>query len=155
MPRNTILLGSRFVETLFCFAMGSENLSLITLLLLLTKMDSNPGSMEIREKFQNKHALSVLDVKRVSQFLEEYTVQNGLPLPGRQPNYSTHGNKVVLLLPSDKSKADIWELYNQAAVTQGFRYRICDLGFKNTCIHDIYNFVYSKLMKSCLIVRCI
>ena len=102
-----------------------------------------------------KHALSVLDGKRVSQFLEEYTVQNGLPLPGRQPNYSTHGNKVVLLLPSDKSKADIWELYNQAAVTQGFRYRICDLGFKNTCIHDIYNFVYSKLMKSCLIVRCI
>ena len=113
MPRNTILLGSRFLESFFCFAMGSENLSFkITLLLLLTKMDSNPGSMEIQEKIP-KHALNVLDVKRVSQFLKEYTVQNGLQLLGRQPNYSTHGNKVVLLLPSDKSiwePADIWEL---------------------------------------------
>ena len=137
---------------LFCHGIGKFKLNNIAASLdkdgLKPRVHGNTGKIP-------KHALSVLDVKRVSQFLEEYTVQNGLPLPGRQPNYSTHGNKVVLLLPSDKSKADIWELYNQAAVTQGFRYSICDMGFKNICIHDIYNFVYSKLMKSCLIVRCI
>lgn len=68
-------------------------------------------------------------------------MHNGLPLPGRQPNYSKRGNNIVSILSSDKSKADTWELYYQEAVTQEVRYRTCDLGFKDTCIYDIYNIV--------------
>lgn len=53
--------------------------------------------------------------------MKEYTLKNGLPLPGRQPNYSARGDKVLLLLPSDKTKSDIWELYNQAVKMLNYR----------------------------------
>ncbi|XP_062591990.1 uncharacterized protein LOC134253485 [Saccostrea cucullata] len=103
---------------LFCHSIGKFKLNNIASSLdkdgLKPRIHGNTGKMP-------KHALIVTDVKRVCQFLEEYTMKNGLPLPGRQPNYSTQGNKVLLLLPSDKTKSDVWELYNQAAVMQNYR----------------------------------
>ena len=49
-------------------------------------------------------ALSMTDIQRVKQFLNEYAVKFGVPLPGRLPN---HRNLKVTLLPSDKTKAII------------------------------------------------
>ncbi|XP_052237218.1 uncharacterized protein LOC127848671 [Dreissena polymorpha] len=43
----------------------------------------------------------------VKTFLENYSSQNGMPLPGRTPQ----ANEKCILLPSDKNKSDIYELY--------------------------------------------
>ena len=55
-----------------------------------------------------KHALLMTDIQRVKHFLNEYAVKFGVPLPGRLPN---HRNLKVTLLPSDKTKADIHQIY--------------------------------------------
>lgn len=103
---------------LFCHGIGKFKLNSIAASLdkdgLKPRIHGNTGKTP-------KHALSLTDVQRISQFLKEYTLKNGLPLPGRQPNYSTRGDKVLLLLPSDKTKSDIWELYNQAATMLNYR----------------------------------
>jgi hypothetical protein len=52
------------------------------------------------------------DIQRVKHFLNEYAVKFGVPLPGRLPNYR---NLKVTLLPSDKTKADIHQIYQEAA----------------------------------------
>ena len=63
--------------------------------------------------------MTVNDINNVITFLQSYANKNGLPLPGRMPNYR---DSRVILLPSDKSKADIFELYNSTASELGFRH---------------------------------
>ena len=48
-------------------------------------------------------------------FLCQYARDNALPLPGRLPNYKNSQVQHVLLLPSDKSCADIHQLYEKVA----------------------------------------
>lgn len=104
---------------LFCHGIGKFKLNSIAASLdkdgLKPRIHGNTGKTP-------KHALSLTDVQRICQFLKEYTLKNGLPLPGRQPNYSARGDRVLLLLPSDKTKSDIWELYNQAVKMLNYRY---------------------------------
>ena len=65
-----------------------------------------------------KHAMTMMDVQNVKQFLLEYGNKYGLPLPGRLPNF--RDNKAILL-PSDKTKADIHQEYLKAAETMQYR----------------------------------
>ena len=58
------------------------------------------------------------DIHRVKHFLNEYAVKFGVPLPGRLPN---HRNFKVSLLPSDKTKADIHQIYQEAAKSLNYR----------------------------------
>jgi hypothetical protein len=53
------------------------------------------------------------DIQRVKHFLNGYAVKFGVPLPGRLPN---HRNLKVTLLPSDKTKADIFFCINTCAI---------------------------------------
>ena len=72
-----------------------------------------------------KHALTLQDVENIKQFLICYGNKYGLPLPGRLPN---HRDSKVVLLPSDKTKADIHQDYLNAA---GDTYRkVCLSEFK-------------------------
>lgn len=120
--KSTILLVSKYVEILFLFCHGIEKFKLNSLAASLDKDCLKPRIHGNTGKTP-KHAISLTDVQRISQFLNEYTFKNGLPLPGRQPNYSTRGDKVLFLLPSDKTKSDIWELYNQAYAATMLNYR--------------------------------
>jgi hypothetical protein len=72
---------------------------------LVARTDGNKGKSP-------KHALTVQDVQNVKKFLVNYASKYGLPLPGRLPNFR---NDKALLLPSDKTKADIFQDYVQAA----------------------------------------
>ncbi|CAC5405104.1 unnamed protein product [Mytilus coruscus] len=67
-----------------------------------------------------KHALKLSDVESVKRFLQSYGNQYGLPLPGRMPNQKSH----AILLPSDKTKADIHEEYLEACESMNMR-KIC------------------------------
>ena len=67
---------------------------------------------------QPKHALSMGDVCDIKQFLIEYSKHNGVPVPGRLPNCKKEN---CTLLPSDNSKADIHQLYNEAATLSNKR----------------------------------
>ena len=58
-----------------------------------------------------KHALTLHDVENIKQFLNCYGNKFGLPLPGRLPNFR---DSKVVLLPSDKTKADIHQDYMKA-----------------------------------------
>jgi len=73
-----------------------------------------------------KHALSLEDVKAIKQFLLNFGQQNGVPLPGKHANFR---NEKCFLLPSDLSKADIHEMYNNAAEQASFR-KVCLSEFK-------------------------
>jgi hypothetical protein len=54
----------------------------------------------------------------VKHFLNEYAVKFGVPLPGRLPNHRT---LKVTLLPTDKTKADIHQIYQEAAKSLNHR----------------------------------
>ena len=58
------------------------------------------------------------DIQRVKHFLNEYAVKFGVPLPGRLPN---HRNLKVTLFPSDKTKADIHQIYQETAKLLNYR----------------------------------
>lgn len=66
------------------------------------------------------------DVENVKQFLVHYGKQYGLPLPGRLPNFR---DSKVILLPSDKTKADIHQEYIKAAEEMQYR-KVCLSEFK-------------------------
>ncbi|KAJ8320960.1 LOW QUALITY PROTEIN: hypothetical protein KUTeg_002547 [Tegillarca granosa] len=65
-----------------------------------------------------KHALTLNDVQTIKQFVISYGNKFGLPLPGRLPNYREHKS---VLLPSDKTKYDIYTDYVSAAEEVGLR----------------------------------
>ena len=65
-----------------------------------------------------KHALTASEINNVILFLNTYANKNGLPLPGRLPNYR---DSKVMLLPSDKTKTDIYQLYTTATSETGIR----------------------------------
>ena len=125
---------------MFCHAIGKYKLNSIASSLdkdgLKPRVHGNAGK-------QPKHAMSVLDVKRVGQFLEEYTSKNGLPLPGRHPNHSPQDNRVLLLLPSDKTKSEICDLYNEAARVEGYR-QISLSEFKKIWLEQCPNILIMK-----------
>lgn len=62
-----------------------------------------------------KHAPNLKTVKRILYFEKKYILNTWLSLPCRKQNYSARGDKVLLLYPSDKTKSNILEIYNQAA----------------------------------------
>ncbi|KAJ8307665.1 hypothetical protein KUTeg_014784 [Tegillarca granosa] len=55
-----------------------------------------------------KHAITLNDVEIIKHFLKIYGNEYGLPPPGRLPNYEEHR---IILLPSDKSKEDVYYYY--------------------------------------------
>ncbi|KAJ8297646.1 hypothetical protein KUTeg_024177, partial [Tegillarca granosa] len=65
-----------------------------------------------------KHALTLNDVQIIKQFVISYGNKFGLPLPGRLPNYREHK---TVLLPSDKTKYDVYSDYVSAAEEVGLR----------------------------------
>ena len=65
-----------------------------------------------------KNALTVSEINNVILFLQSYANKNGLPLPGRLPNYR---DSKVMLLPSDKTKTDIYQMYLTATLETGVR----------------------------------
>ncbi|KAJ8300352.1 hypothetical protein KUTeg_021871, partial [Tegillarca granosa] len=65
-----------------------------------------------------KHALTLNDVQIIKQFVISYGNKFGLPLPGRLPNYREHK---TVLLPSDKTKHDVYNDYVSAAEEVGLR----------------------------------
>lgn len=127
---------------LFCHGIGNFKLNSIAASLdkdgLKPRIHGNAGKTP-------KHAISshAVYVQRISQFLKEYTLKNRLPLPGRQPNYSTRGDKVLLLLHSDKTKSDIWELYNQAATMLNYR-QVSFSEFKNVWLEQTPHILVMK-----------
>lgn len=81
-----------------------------------------------------KHALTVQDVQNVKKFLVNYANKYGLPLPGRLPNFR---NEKALLLPSDKTKAEIHQDYVQAAEQLQYR-NICVSEFKSIWLEQVH-----------------
>ena len=73
-----------------------------------------------------KHALTLHDVENIKQFLIRYGNKFGLPLPGRLPNFR---DSKVVLLPADKTKADIHQDYMKAAEEMQYR-KVCLSEFK-------------------------
>ena len=111
------LFGKQVCLKTFCFAHG---ISHSTLKRIGTHLDSHGISARKHGNVGKspKHVLTISDINSIISFLNSYANKNGLPLPGRMPNYR---NSKVVLLPSDKSKADIYELYNSAAPELGLR----------------------------------
>ena len=72
--------------------------------------------MEINLGKGPKNALIVAGINNVILFLQSYANKNGLQLPGRLPNYR---DSKVLLLPSDKTKSDIYQMYVTATSETG------------------------------------
>ncbi|XP_053391377.1 uncharacterized protein LOC128554153 [Mercenaria mercenaria] len=100
---------------MFCHGISKNKLANIASSLdkngLKPRTHGNTGKMP-------KHDLSMTDIEQIVSFLSSYANANGLPLPGRLPNYRQES---VILLPSDQSKADIHALYNEAAQQNSFR----------------------------------
>jgi hypothetical protein len=100
---------------LFAYAIGKSQLKSISKSLekggLKSRTHGNTGKTP-------KHALSMTAIQRVKHLLNEYAVQFGVPLSGRLPNYR---NLKVTLLPSDKTKADIHQLYQEAAKSLNYQ----------------------------------
>ncbi|KAH3815978.1 uncharacterized protein LOC127836034 [Dreissena polymorpha] len=104
--QNFYFAGQVVCRNTFAFAHGvSKN----TIISIGSSIDVN--SLEARVHGNNKklpkHTLKLQDVQMVKTFLENYSSQNGMPLPGRTPQ----ANEKCILLPSDKNKSDIYELY--------------------------------------------
>lgn len=87
-----------------------------------------------------KHALTVQDVQNVKTFLINYASKYGLPLPGRLPNFR---NEKALLLPSDKTKADIFQDYVQVAEQLQYR-EICVSEFKSIWLEQCPHILIMK-----------
>lgn len=63
-----------------------------------------------------KTALTAEDTERIVKFLQAYTEDHGLVLPGRIPGYKQNDIK---LLPSSNTKQAIWKQYSEAAAAAG------------------------------------
>lgn len=109
--------GMRVCRQTFCFAHGIEKKKLLSIAKSLDIDGLQPRTHGNSGK-QQKHALTFMDSEHIKTFLCQYARDNALPLPGRLPNYK---NSQVLLLPSDKSCADIHELYEKLAVELSYR----------------------------------
>ena len=86
-----------------------------------------------------KHALTLRDVENIKQFLISYGNKYGLPLPGRLPN---HRDSKAVLLPSDKTKADIYQDYVNAA-GEMFR-KVCLSEFKTIWLEQCPHILIMK-----------
>lgn len=87
-----------------------------------------------------KHALTMEDVKRVKQFLLSYANKYGLPLPGRLPNFR---NEKTILLPSDKTKAEVHQEYLTLADEMSLR-KICLSQFKTVWLEQCPHILIMK-----------
>uniref|UniRef100_A0A8W8MKS9 Uncharacterized protein n=1 Tax=Magallana gigas TaxID=29159 RepID=A0A8W8MKS9_MAGGI len=87
-----------------------------------------------------KHALTMEDVKRVKQFLISYANKYGLPLPGRLPNFR---NEKTILLPSDKTKAEVHQEYLTLADEMSLR-KICLSQFKTVWLEQCPHILIMK-----------
>ena len=96
--REYFPFGKQVCLKTFCFAHGISHST-------LKRTDIHLDSSGISTRKHGnawktpKHALTVIDINKVIVFLKSYANKNGLPLPGRMPDYR---NAKVMLLPSDK-----------------------------------------------------
>ena len=113
--KEYFLFGRQVCMKTFCFA---HAVSHSTLKRIGNHLDSHGISARKHGNLGKspKHALTVSDINNVIVFLKTYSNKNALPLPGRMPNYR---NSKVMLLPSDKSKADIHEQFLSVASELG------------------------------------
>lgn len=117
VSQEYFLLGKQVCQKTFCFA---HAIGVNTLKRIGTHLDTYGLSNRTHgNKGKSPYnAMTVNEINNVVIFLHSYANKNGLPLPGRMPNYR---DSKVMLLPSDKSKADIFYLYTSAASELGFR----------------------------------
>jgi len=116
-PRQTYYFaGIHVCRSLFAFAHGIGRKQVDTLAKSLDTTGLEPRVHGNKNKMP-KHALTLSDIENIKTFLTNYGTQNGLPLPGRVANFSDR----CTLLPSDKNKLDIYQLYCNAAEQNGFR----------------------------------
>ena len=87
-----------------------------------------------------KHALTLGDVQKIKQFLLNYGNKFGLPLPGRLPNFR---NEKTVLLPSDKTKAEIHQDYLKVAEELQYR-KICLSEFKSIWLEQCPHILIMK-----------
>ena len=107
----------------FCHGIGRKQIDAIAHSLdtdgLVPRTHGNTGKSP-------KHAMTMQDVQNVKLYIMSHANKFGLPLPGRLPNYR---NEKAILLPSDKSKADIHQEYQAAAEQLQYR-KVCLSQFK-------------------------
>ena len=89
---------------------------------------------------QPVHALSEGDVRRVVLFVNNYTEDHAILLPGRIPGYNRFDLK---LLPSNTSKLHIWELYAESVRSFGGRV----VGYRS------FRNIWSKYLPQVLITK--
>lgn len=64
------------------------------------------------------NAIVLEDMRKIVNFILEYTEMNAILLPGRIPGYKRDD---IQLLPSTTTKAAVWRLYQQTAATLSLR----------------------------------
>jgi hypothetical protein len=110
--------GKRVCRKTFCFLHGIERKKLGAIAHSLDTEGLKPR-VHGRVGQAPAHSLTFEDRTRIKTFLCKYAKDNALPLPGRLPNYK---NFQVLLLPSDKTKENIFDMYEEVAVSMGYRH---------------------------------
>lgn len=123
--------GNRICRATFCFihGIGRKKLQAIA-----QSLDKEGLSARVHESVgkPNKNALDYNDRERIRNFLCKYATDNALPLPGRLPNFKKAN---VLLLPSDKTTADIHKMYEDVA--RDMKYRSISLRTFQRTRHDL------------------
>lgn len=101
--------GKRVCRKTFCFLHGIEKKKMLAIAKSLD-VDGLIPRVHGRVGKPPSHSLTYTDRERIKIFLCRYAKDNALPLPGRLPN---HRDSRVLILPSDKTKEDIFKIYSK------------------------------------------
>jgi len=81
-------------------------------------LDTDGLTASVRGLSKRKPPNSLSYTDTIKQFIVHYANGNALPLPGRLPNVK---KSIVLLLPTDKSMANIYQIYLQSAAEMSYR----------------------------------
>lgn len=108
--QNFFLKGREVCREVFCFAHGIGNKKFRNICQSLDLHGLVPRTHGNTHK-RPHNALLFSDRDTIKQFILRYASENAVPLPGRLPNYR---ESKVLLLPSDKTKADIHDIFTLA-----------------------------------------
>ncbi|XP_053373982.1 uncharacterized protein LOC128546730 [Mercenaria mercenaria] len=129
------LSGKRVCRATFCFAHGIDKKKLQAVGRSLD-VDGFKPRIHGRKGVQPSHSLTFEDRERIKTFICRYARDNGLPLPGRLPNFK---ESHVLILPSDNTVSDIHQKYEKLA-TQ-LQYRTVSLRTIQRTWHDLCPYI--------------
>ena len=103
--------GHRVCRDLFAFVHGLHRQTVDSIARSLDCKGLEPRHHGNKGKLP-AHALTLAQTKAIKSFIDNYALQYGLPLPGRLASFRMEKAK---LLPSNKTKNDIYECYCEAA----------------------------------------